>query len=1074
MKNFYFIIILSVLYTTKIYAQSDQRIVGKIVSKEEGSYIDNASIVIKGTNIGTVSNATGVFTLPIPHDKTTLVISKLGYLTQSVLYTYQPDTLIIALEKNINAIEEVIVSTGYQRIPKERATGSFTHIDNALINRSASTDIISRLEGVTSALQFDRRRVNNTTNDGDYKDLRIRGVSTINSDMSPLVVVDNFPYDGDINNINPNDVENITILKDAAAASIWGARAGNGVIVITTKKGQYQQPTKITITGNLSFREKPDLFYDPGFLNAKDFISVEKELFGRNYYNSQITNANQAPISPVVELLDQYRKGLITNEVLNERLNQLETFDVREDASKYLYRDVINQQYALNFSGGAEKFSYLVSGGIDKNINEKIGNDFSRITLNSLNTYKVNSNIGLTIGVNYTANKANNNGFDMGAISITGRSNLYPYARFADANGVSLAIPSKHRLSYVDNLINNEELSWAYKPIEEIHLGNNVNESQEFRVNTGLHYAILKNLNVDLKYQYQNTRGNNRNVRNRDSYFVRDLVNRFTQADGTQVFPWAAILQQSNNIQLSHFGRAQLNFSEKYKDRHELSALAGIELRQAHFQNSGFTLYGYNDEVLTYSSSLNYDVMYNIRPRGTERIPGPGFPMADFLDRFLSYFGNASYSYDNRYVVSGSVRWDASNLFGVSTNQKGVPLWSSGILWHLSNESFYDIKWLPQLNFRLTYGYNGNVNRNLAAVPSFSYRTDMITGYLTGFVRSPDNPNLRWEKNRVINLGVDFSSVNQLIYGSIEYYSKHSADLLGRPLLDPTVGIKLNDPWIRPMFNYADMLTNGLDIEIASNIIDRKFKWQTALLLNHVSNKVTNYEPVGSGVGITAYTHNFNSPPVIGKSLDAVFSFPWAGLDPQTGDPLVNIDGEQSKNYSAYINSLSQNDLVYSGVSVPRWFGAIRNSVGYKNIHLSFNISFKADYVFRRTTIGYTGLFNSWTGHKDFLSRWQNPGDEQFTSIPSMPAGNVANRDLVYVGSTELIENGNHIRFQDLSLSYMFANTQRINISSARLFLYANNLGIIWRANKKGLDPDYPSASLLPGKSITLGLNISL
>ena len=290
--------------------------------------------------------------------------------------------LIIALDSGSNQLNEVsIVSTGYQTIPKERATGSFVQIDNSLINRSVSTNILDRLNGVTSGLTFN----NNNAHQFQQATIEIRGRATLFSNPNPLVIIDNFPYDGDLNNINPNDIENITILKDAAAASAWGSRSGNGVIVITTKKGRLNLAPTVSVTANTTIGAKPNLYYRPQ-LSSAEYIGVEQFLFNKGAYNNTINNGYGA-LSPAVEIFVARRNGTISIADSLSQINTLKSYDVRQQLLKYFYRPSVNQQYQASISGGSASQKYFVSAGYDNDLSNSVGSAYDRVTLNASNTY---------------------------------------------------------------------------------------------------------------------------------------------------------------------------------------------------------------------------------------------------------------------------------------------------------------------------------------------------------------------------------------------------------------------------------------------------------------------------------------------------------------------------------------------------------------------------------------------------------------------------------------------------------------------------------------------------------------
>lgn len=325
-----------------------QIVTGKVVAAHTAEPLAGATIVLKhGKAAVTQSDGTFIITLSGPAD--TLIVTHTGYNPKQVLVYASDLPLTITLQPVGAAMEDVVVSTGYQQIPKERATGSFAVIDNKTLNMQIGTNILDRLNGVASGILFPQKL--------NGPGILVRGLSTIQGPATPLIVLDNFPYEGDIANINPNDVENITILKDAAAASIWGARAGNGVIVITTKKGRFNQPLRVTLNANITSAAKPDLFAVPQ-ISSSDFIDVEQFLFSKGYYNAEINSFYRTPLSPVVELLVKKSTGQLTAAEADAQINAYRNHDIRSDYYNYVYRSQLNQQYSVNLSAGSGNIAY--------------------------------------------------------------------------------------------------------------------------------------------------------------------------------------------------------------------------------------------------------------------------------------------------------------------------------------------------------------------------------------------------------------------------------------------------------------------------------------------------------------------------------------------------------------------------------------------------------------------------------------------------------------------------------------------------------------------------------------------
>lgn len=1031
---------------------------GIVFDADNREPLAGVSIQILPSGLTLVSDGKGKFNIPVATDS--LVVSSVGYLSQRLGAPLPTDRLSIALQKTTTSLDEVVVSTGYYEVPRERATGSFTHIDNELLNRGPSTDILSRLDGITSGFQVDRR-LEGTSN--IIPQMRLRGLSTLHSGTDPLIVVDNFPYEGDINNINPNDVESITVLKDAAAASIWGARAGNGVIVITTKKGSLNQPIRIVINSNVTAVEQPDLYYSPNHIPSADFIALERIWFDRGL---PVENA-WTPLSPATEIFIQERDGLISSEDAERQLTLLAGRDIRRDIDRYYYRTGINQQYALNLNGGTQNLLYYLSGGYDLNAGTSVGLQTGRISINSNTTYKPVDKLSINFGMAYTENYSDNRSVNTSGLRMANRG-IAPYLQLVDEHGGALPITRDYRLSYVANAEEQGLLNWDYVPLEEFRRSYNRNTTSELRADGGVTYSVLKGLDMAVKYQYQHIKGARKGLQGADSYYVRNLVNRYTQPDGTRVFPEGGILALEHNNQVAHSGRTQLDYNGEWNDQHQVSALAGAEWRQVQQQGNGSTLFGYDDDVLTYYEQYDFLERYPIRPQGTALMQRPSTSLSDLTDRFVSYFANAAYTIHQTYTVSGSARWDASNLFGVKTNQQGVPLWSMGGSWTISNESSFRISWLPYLRLRATYGHNGNINKSVTAFTTARYLLDPATGGQRASIQSPGNPQLSWEKVKTANVGVDFGVIGNRIRGSLEYYSKNGTDILADIELPPSTGYLSNY-----RINYANIITKGVDIELKTINTEGNFRWETTLLANYASDRVTHFSrDPNTAASALSFASGNNSTPVVGRPRYVVMSLPWYGLDPETGDPWVMENGALTKNYAAFQRNLTIDSLTYHGPAVAPWFGSVRNHFVWRGFTLGFNLTWKAGFYFRRPTIMYFDLQNSWDMHVDYLERWQQPGDEQSTQIPSYPLTANSARDNAYAFSHLLLERGAFLRLQDINFSYNVKPGPRMPFRSLRVYGYCRTPFFLWRATRSGLDPERPWSALPVAGSFSFGVSM--
>lgn len=959
--------------------------------------------------------------------------------------------------------EVAVISNGYQRLSKGKITGSFVQLDSAILNRRVSPDILSKLDGITPGLIFNRG-TGSTAND-----ISIRGRSTLFANDQPLVILDNFPYEGDLAAINPNDVESITILKDAAAAAIWGARSGNGVIVITTRAGSYNQKTRVSLNTNLTVGAKPNQFYIPQ-MSSGDFIDMEKKLFKDGFYSSKELSGNHEPLSPVVELLIAQRDKKISAAQADEQLEKLKHQDVRNDYNQYLYQPTVLQQYALQLSGGSKLQKYLFSAGYDTGRASLIGNTNHRLTLRGNNTYSFASGKGeFGTEVYYIQSYSQTNNSGTAKLNM-GTGGIIPYTKLADGNGLPLTITHDYRQEYVDGAVNKGLLDWGYNPLKEMELADQQTKQSDLRLNSRLKYSLAPGFSVEALYQYTVSNSTAKNLQSQDSYYTRNLINQYTQVntDGTfnRVVPLGAIQDLNMGTSIGNSFRSQLNYQRSFTKNHELNIVAGYEIRSQESTNNFSRLYGFDPENGT-NKAVDYMSNYPSYVSATAallRIPFQDRETA-FSDHYISWYANAAYTFKRRYNLTGSARLDRSNIFGVRANQKGVPLYSAGFSWNISDEDFYQLSALPQLKARATFGYNGNVDRSLSAVTTASYFSSAGTAtnlpYAT--INNPPNPDLRWERVMVTNVGLDFSFKNQRIYGSIDAYQKKGIDLIGNTSIPGSSGIST--------FRGNTASTKGRGIDLVLNTVNTTgaIKWSTSLIFSYIKDKVLTY-------GIKAGTSDYvklgaiNLYPYQGRPMGGIYSYPWAGLDPTTGDPQGYVNGAVSKDYSKILQSTTPADLVYHGPSRPPIFGAFRNHFDYKSFSFSMNITYRLGYYFRRSSVIYNNVLNGQGGHGDYSNRWQKPGDELLTQVPSLPSVKNLNRDNLYTYSTALVEKGDHIRLQDINMAYTLnrETLTRLHLSKIQFYAYLSNLGLIWKASKLDLDPDYPTRKL--PASVSIGL----
>lgn len=1043
------------------------------VFDEKGQPMAGANVVVKGRDKATITDDKGNFHLEGVASNATLFVTYIGYAGEEVKLNGKVK-VEVKMKRSVVDIDAVNISlsNGYESISPERATGSYAFVDNNLLNREVSTDLVSRIANVTSGLYVSNQ--NSVAGVAFPPGLVVRGPSTINSNTQPLIVVDNFPYDGDLFNINPNDVENVTVLKDAGAASIWGTRAGNGVIVITTKKGLYNRAPKLSLNTNFTIQEKPNLYYAPT-ISSSDYIDLETYLYQQGFYGSRIGSYNQAPLDPVQTILLNQTNGIITAAQATDQINALRNDDIRQQAAKYLYQANKNQQYSLSLSGGGPNDQYFISGGLDNNDGNNTflkRNDYRRLSVDFNNTYAMmNHRLELSVGLNYYNSFVHNNGMSGPAMPYP-----YPYAQLVNPDGSAASI-AQYNQGYIDTAGQGMLLDWNYRPLNELNNSDNTITELDYRVNVGLKYRLPFHINVDVKYQYGNQGTTNHNYQNIQSFFTRNLINSYSQIDwssGTISYPVpiGGILDQTNTSFLYQNFRAQLSYSNKWNHAGQINFIGGTEVRDAGTTYYQTRYFGYDPTHETTVPVDLVDQFPNYITGGISSIPSnQGISSLD--NRYLSYFGNVSYTYLDRYTVSTSGRRDGSNLFGVETNQKYVPLWSAGGSWEVSKEKFYHINWIPYARLRTTYGYQGNVNNNLSALLTTVYLTNNRWEAPMASVANPPNPNLRWERVGQLNMAADLAMVNDRIHFTLEYYLKNATNLIAASPLAPSLGMATFTG------NVASMKGRGVDITLNTQNTTGRVIWSSTLIFSYTKDWVTKYTaPISAN---SNYVGGSLLAPAVGKPVSAIYSYRWAGLD-SVGNPRGVLNGKVSEDYAGIeaVNDVSQ--MRYEGPASPQYFGSFRNAVSYKQFSISSNIVYAFGYVFQRPSLNYYNLYNSgYIAGIDYAKRWQRPGDEKKTNVPSMiyPL-DAPDRDNFYQYSEVLTDRGDHIRLQDIQLSYDMSRRtiKGLPFQAIRLYLYLSNLGLIWKANHDGIDPDFvPSGNYgtYPNpKSFSVGAKIDI
>lgn len=1012
-----------------------KRTIRGVVKDESGETLPGVSVQVKGTFMGVASDNEGKFELTLD-DKPgiTLIFSFVGMKTQAV----QPgerETLEIVLQSSAENLEEVII-TGYQTISKERATGSFSVVSPKELDNKLETNIISRLEGqVAGLVQYNGS-------------VSIRGISTVYGTKTPLYVVDGVPYEGELAALNPSDVQNVTVLKDATAASIYGARAANGVIVITTKNGK-EGKTRISYNGSVSFQPLPDMDYLK-LMNSEQLIGLKRDLF--DDYHASYTQLNKrASIDEVTELFYLQENGTITEEELQERLDVYRYRNNRSQIEDELLRIAFTHQHNVALSGGTQRFRYMASVNYLGTKPYEKATDKDRLGFNLKNTVEFFDWLSADFGVTGSFTH------DHGSNGLTGMSLLTgqpSYMMLRNEDGRP-AVWRNGKSDYeIRRLIGLGLEDETYRPLENLDRQRYDNKSSYYKIQLGVKLKILEGLDANLLYQTENRDYRNVQRYAENSMYVRSMVNNAAQVDKetgaiTYNVPQGNQIYEQRGDMRSYTLRAQLNFNRIFREKHGIVALAGAERRAVKTTASLAYRMGFDENTLGYKPVNIKDLGIGIN--GTESLTGKYSwqdknynKFTENEDRYVAFYGNASYTYDSRYAVTGSIRFDQSNLFGQDPKYMWKPLWSVGASWFATEEDFLkEAGWLGRLALRLTYGINGNVSKQ--TTPFMTIQDMGYSDWKQGFsssVKTPPNPQLRWEKTAVTNVGMDFSVLKGRLSGSFDYYNRKSTDLLGDLKVDITTG------WTSVKLNYGSLRNTGLELSLNSvNLETRNFQWRTGINFSYNKNKVIEL----TNKTQTAWNYVSETVNSVNRPMYGLYSYRWAGLNPENGDPRV---------YDAAGNTVSAvNDkeaLVYSGTTRPPYSASMTNMLTYKGFGLSFMFIYNGGHVMRDAVATYLGATVGANIYRGSLNYWKKTGDERIAGMAPR-ANRLATKEkqqLWYAADCHILK-ADYIKLRDVTLSYELPKTllRKLAVQSLTVRAQARNIWW-WAANDSGIDPE--------------------
>ena len=1038
---------------------------GKITNSS-GEPMIGVNVIAATSQKGTTSDLNGQYSLDIEAEDKALIFSYIGYVTRNIPVEGRSNIDVILKEESVELQEVSIVATGYQRLSKERSAGSFSMINSDDLKlKSNSMNVIDRLEGLVPGLAVNYGR--------NSEKFLIRGLTSINANKSPLIVVDGVPiYDASTltSLINPDDIESVNLLRDATAASIWGAAAANGVIVITTKKGKTTSaPQKIQLNYNgfVSYRGAPDMDYY-NLMNSSQLVQAGREIFDATAFPWSVVTTgasnNSTPIvTPHEQIMYDLSRNVINAGLAQQRFDSLGGLNNQAQMAQFLQQPSKLSNHSINFNGGSNFHSFYGSVAYTRD---------EAFTKNNLDRYQINLRQDFIFSDAITMDLTTNISYEKNdrflLTDFPGTINtILPYAMLSDAsdNPLSMAYLTRHQ-PFRTISENQSRINLDYIPLQEPGNTQNGSTNLSTRINGGLSVKLLKGLSYEGRAQYQRSSLDAYEYYDQNAYRVRNERVFFTQAPATATANPTYFLPvtgghylTNNNTQYAWTARNQLLYENKGNEKHQISLLAGTEIRADFINRIGTFKRGFDFQTLTYSyideqflGSTGVTSPVNFLPSRTINVLNVNqHSYSEVERRFFSLYGNSGYTYNGKYTINASIRMDQSNLFGSDPAAQYKPVWSVGGAWNVTKEDFFSVSFVDLLKVRATYGLSGN-----APVPGQGGPYDIIgarnsaifAGLGTGYVVfTPANDLLTWERTTTKNIGIDFSLFKRRLSGSIDIYDKLTTDLLGFVPIDPTTGFSY------AYDNLGSLRNKGFELQLNSvNITGEDFSWRTILTLSRNENEIISLKRSSA----LTFSNKIAGVQVEGYSAFPVFGYNNIGLD-KAGNPMALSATNDTLRLA---NQIKVDDPQFAGTTQPLWYGGLTNIVSYKNFSLSFLVVFNLGHQMRLDVNRfYTGRLL--TNLPDYFdNRWKKEGDELNTDIPKYVANastsSTQRNTNFYTQGLSNITSASYAKLRDLTVNYQFGKNIAEKLSMRDLNIYGqiNNL-LLWTKNQNNIDPEY-------------------
>lgn len=1094
--NRHLFIILITLFGVVTSASAAQRTVkGVVLSSEDNLPLIGASVYVTAedmkragstqSTLGVITDINGKYSISIPDGVGRFYFSYVGHEVLEVKLVPGKNQYDVTLHPSAQMLDAVVV-TGYQTVERRKLTAAVSKLE-------ISDNILGGVKSIDQALagQVAGLSVNSISGaPGAPAKIRIRGTASLNGTQDPLWVLDGIPLEGtdipnltelnDITNmrqssiagLNPADIENITVLKDAAATAIYGARAANGVIVITTKNGKVGKP-QVTFSAKMTYTPTLDI-NRLNLMSGDEKVGLELDLIQGGYSPENKKGGVYNALSRNNQLDAFLKNGWSALDANTQRdISYLRTVDT--DWNDILFRDAFNQEYNVSLSGGTEKVTYYTSLGYMKENGNVPGVSLDRFNLIGKTSYKVNRM--LKLGASVFANRRNNATY---MTDTYGLNNPLLYSR--KANPYQLAYDAEGNYVYDFDIQNSDHTDLPFNIFEERSNTSNDEVINSFSSIFDAELRFNDKLKLTSQLGYQLDKASKQQIADKESYTMRsDLKKSRYSSNGVEkpFLPEGGQQKSYENSNSQLTWKTMGEYRDRFNDIHELEVMVGTELRKTWYETLFAAAYGFDPKTLT-----SKPVIF---PDEVQALKFPLYKRTYKENAYASFFSTASYSLMNRYTVGGSIRFDGSDLFGVDKKYRYLPLYSVSGLWRIKQERFMQsAKWIDNLVLRASYGLQGNIDKNTSPFLLGNYRNEAI---LPGGsedmieINAAPNDKLRWEKTHSTNAGFDFAILNQAINLSVDYYYRKGMDLVGNRMLP------LESGFVSQTINWASMSNEGVEVSLSTrNITTKNFSWYTNFNFAYNKNTVLREELGDESL----------LPGREGYPVGALFALKTAGLDENGHLQYYNKAGEvvSGKEFfklvewgfgESELSTEEHRDLyTYIGSTDTPYNGGLINTFTYKNWELSANLSFNFG-GFVRTNPSYQIINHDFgqNSNRDVLDRWTPENTD--TKYPAMiKPGEFLEEYMFYDRSDSYsayrnldlwVKKVNYVRLQNLRLGYRLPNgvTRLLGMNTASVALEGRNLLVFGSSYKNFLDPESmgnPYAAPMP-KSVTVSVNLS-